>query len=81
MIIHHRFFENFIIGLIILNSLKLILDTYLNPGKTNTKPIITYISNYIDLIFTIIFALESALKSITFGFFISKDAYLRETWN
>lgn len=25
--------------------------------------------------------MESLLKSVTFGFFISRDAYLRETWN
>lgn len=33
------------------------------------------------MFFTLIFALESLLKSIAYGFFISKDAYLRETWN
>jgi hypothetical protein len=72
-------FENFLLILIILNSLKLVWDTYLlNEPSDSIK---SKISNGLDTAFTICFDVEFLVKSISFGFVLSSDAYLRDNWN
>ncbi len=39
------------------------------------------ISNYTDLFFTIMFAIEMVTKIITMGFIMDNGSYLRESWN
>lgn len=72
-------FEGIILILIVLSSIKLVIDTYLFDLPAD-NPIVK-ISGDLDNFFTAAFALESILKSIAFGFFFDKGSYLRETWN
>lgn len=75
----HTAFETVILILIILSSVKLIYDTYIF-DVPDDEPI-QIASTNIDLIFTIVFALESFLKTLAFGFIQDKGSYLRETWS
>jgi hypothetical protein len=68
-----------ILTLIILSSIKLIYGTYVPDLPPTDMSFI--VSNYIDLVFTISFAVESLIKSLGSGFLIDKGTYLRETWN
>ena len=76
-IVKHKLFDNFILFVIIISSIKLAIDTYLDLDDSLTKKI----SEYIDLAFTIIFAIESFLKIIAFGLFWDVGSYLRDTWS
>ncbi len=39
------------------------------------------ISNYTDLVFTVMFAIEMVTKILTMGFIMDNGSYLRESWN
>lgn len=68
--------------MIILSSLKLVLDSYLNDKSTDSmEKVIINISNKFDLIFTIIFTLEAVFKILAFGFVLNKNSYLRDNWS
>lgn len=76
---HSPKFENALLALIIINSLKLVWDTYIldqSSGSTSSE-----ISNILDTIFTSCFILEFLIKSIAFGFCLSSDSYLSDNWN
>ena len=75
----HRYFERFILLIIILSSLKLALDSYIT--DTPDDDIKKVISNDLDLCFTIIFAIEAVVKIISLGFVIERGTYLRDSWN
>ena len=72
-------FELLIIFLIVLSSLKLVIDTY--TYNTDKDGIFRASSGTIDTFFTISFLLESILKGIAFGFVYNEGSYLREGWN
>ena len=72
-------FENFLLVLIILNSLKLVWDTYIIDEPSSSMQV--KISTGFDLAFTICFDIEFLVKSVAFGFALSPDAYLRDNWN
>ena len=68
--------------IIIVSSLKLVWDTYLDPDSTDPKEMRkVMISNYLDISFNIIFGLESFVKATAFGFTVDKHSYLRDSWN
>jgi hypothetical protein len=76
-----RWFENFIIFLIILNSLALVLDNPLeNPNGTLSRTFY-----FFDIIFTICFAIEAAMKITAMGFFSNNmpgiEGYIMNGWN
>lgn len=72
-------FEWFIVLLILVSSLKLIWETYLiNEPADSTK---TYVSQSLDILFTVLFTAEFVLKSISKGFIMDKGTYMREGWN
>ena len=75
----HKLFEAFILAIIVFSSIKLIVDTYLI-DKPDDDPLVVA-SVYLDLFFTIFFALESVIKAIANGFLMEKGSYLRESWN
>jgi len=79
-LVQHRFFENTILILIVLSSLKLALDTYIS-GLDTRREWVNNFSEYFDIIVSFSFALESLVKSIAWGFVMDKNSYLRETWN
>jgi hypothetical protein len=72
-------FEWGILGIIILNTCKLVWDTYLLEEPDDSKQL--EVSRSLDLLFTIIFSLEFVLKSVSMGFFKEEGAYLKESWN
>lgn len=59
-------FEGVILVLIVLSSIKLVIDTYLF-DLADDDPI-KILSSQIDYFFTVVFALESFLKSLAYGF-------------
>ena len=76
---NHILFENVVLVVIILSSLKLAFDTYIinEPSNSTTK----VISIRVDLFVTIFFILEALTKCISFGFIQDDGSYLRESWN
>lgn len=66
IIVHDNRFENFILVLIILSSIKLIFDTYYF-NAPDTDPVVS-ITKQFDLVFTILFTCECVLKIVAFGF-------------
>lgn len=76
--VKHDYFDNFIIMLIVLNSIVLVIDTYRDQINSENLDYALLILNYF---FTILFTIEALFKSIAFGFVIDKNSYLRETWN
>lgn len=65
-------FDNFILIVIIISSLKLVIDTYTDLGT---------VSEALDLSFNIIFALEAAFKIVAYGFLIDENSYLTDSWS
>lgn len=61
----HTAFEGVILTLIILSSIKLVIDTYLFDIEEDN--ILKIISDDFDKFFTVVFALESVVKTISFG--------------
>lgn len=78
---YSRWFENAIIVFIILNSLALILD---NPIKDPDGWLRKSLS-YLDIFFTLVFAIEAAMKIVALGFFCSRlpgiSGYIVNGWN
>lgn len=74
----NNIFETVIILFISISSIMLALDNPLNdPNGTLSKFLIT-----IDVIFTIIFALESLMKILAFGLIMNgESSYLKNSWN
>lgn len=78
----HSYFDNFILVMIILSSIKLVFDTYLNTDSTeNSQKTLNRVSTIIDIVLNVIFMWEALLKIISMGFFLDKGSYLRESWN
>ncbi len=76
--VHVRYFENFILLMIFVNSVAMALYDY------NDRDSLTEHNQIIDkmnLIFTFIYTVEAILKIIAFGFVRHKNSYLREAWN
>ena len=81
--VHHPQFENLILFMIVISSIKLAFDTYL-PAEESEDPEDKKLlagSNYVDYFFNIFFTLECLMKVVAFGFWMEQGAYLREPWN
>ena len=74
-IVHNSKFENFILVLIGLSTLRLIIDTFFD------DPISNRIFDSCDLIFNFFFYLEFILKVVGKGFIMHEGTYLRDNWN
>ena len=72
-------FDKSIIVLITLNSIKLGADTYFLQADKESLPI--RISEIVDYLFNIAFALECFFKCIGLGFVMDQGSYLRDGWN
>jgi hypothetical protein len=66
-------------GFIVFSTIKLTLDTYLNDLPSDDMRVT--ISSKFDYVFTTVFAIESLIKAIAFGFIQDKGSYLRESWS
>lgn len=73
-IIKHPYFENFILIIIIWNTIMLTLD---DPTNNNS----TYVTLLIDDIFLWTYFIECVLKILGLGFLFNEGAYLRDGWN
>ena len=76
---NHFVFEAFIQILILLSSIKLVVDAY----TENYPPtsVLIRISNELNYIITGAFAGESLVKSISLGFVMDRGTYLRDNWS
>ena len=78
-IVHSSAFDNFILGLIVLSSMKLAFDSYYMKESATSTVVIA--SSDIDYVLNCCFICESVLKIISFGFVMDDGSYLRESWN
>ena len=71
-------FDNTIMFFILLSTLQLAIENPLN----NPKSALVKILYTVDIILTVIFFIEAAMKIIALGFvFNGKGSYLRDSWN
>jgi len=78
--IKHPVWENGVIALILLSSLKLATDTYTPQLLKNGVDIVDWSTN-IDLFFNAAFFFEMLIKLIALGFCMDDGSYLRDSWN
>ena len=71
--------DNFALVLIILNSSKLVWDTYIIDEPEGSVK--AQVSEILDLVFTSVFFLEFLIKSIAFGLVKDRMSYLQDNWN
>lgn len=76
-----KFFDNVVMVLIVLSSIKLAADSYIVEQIKSQKGIAYQVSYYADLFFTIMFTTEMVTKIISMGLFMDSGSYLRESWN
>ena len=74
-IINKKWFDIFILLIIILSSIRLVVDTFIN-GYT-----FVLLFDICDLIFNLIFLIEACLKIVALGFAFDEGSYLRDNWN
>ena len=75
----HHYFENFIMLLIALSSVKLAMESYfVDSDKDST---IVKVSEELDYIFNYLFNIECILKVVALGFTMDEGSYLRDSWN
>jgi hypothetical protein len=77
-ITNSKYFDLFIIIVIIVNSILLGIYDYENQDSSSVR---NEIVNYAEPFFIFVFTLEAALKIIAIGFVINKNTYLRDSWN
>lgn len=77
-IVKSKQFEWALIGLIVISTLMLVVDTYYlkYPDSTPTK-VLTVMSYFVAAGFSV----EVMMKSIAYGFLFDPSSYLRELWN
>lgn len=68
-------FENISILVILANSVVMVLDD--SSTNDNPNPIFSVLEN----VFLILYSAEMFFKIVGMGFFFSKDAYLKDSWN
>lgn len=78
--VKHEKFETVILIAIIVSSLKLVVDTYMNPNDPSLKETML-VSSYIDVFFTFFFCFEMIFKAVAFGFILDSNSYLHESWS
>jgi hypothetical protein len=72
-IINNKWFERFIILMIILSTTRLILDSFLHGYNL--------FFDYIDIFFNSVFLLEAIVKICAMGFALDEGSYLSDNWN
>ena len=74
-LINHSLFDKFILLIIILSTVRLILDTFLGGY------LMALIFDICDTVFNLIFLIEAIIKIIALGFAFDEGSYLRDHWN
>lgn len=75
----HKVFDNTIMFLIALSSIKLAADSYLTGFEKDSLTI--QISENVDIFMNVCFLFELVTKVIAMGFAMDEGSYIRETWN
>jgi hypothetical protein len=68
-------FDQFIMVIILISTLRLMLDTFIDSSVSST------VFDILDIIFTMIFISEMVLKVISLGFIMDEGSYLHDNWN
>ncbi len=77
-VITHRFFDPIVLILIIFSTLTMTVDNPLNDPNGQLSNIL----DYIDIVVTTLFTIETSLKIIVYGLLLNgKNSYLRNSWN
>ena len=71
----YKWFDNFILVMILLSTARLILDTFVNGYFW----VLAF--DVCDLFFNIVFLIECFVKVIALGFVMDEGSYLRDNWN
>lgn len=71
-----RYFDDFILVVILMSSILLAVEDPVNPDSTRNK-----VLQYFDYGITAIFAFEVLVKMIDLGVIVHKGSYLRSGWN
>jgi len=77
-IVEWKWFERFILFLILLNSILLAAYQYRAEDDNDFN---YFVDKIADPIFTVFFSLECVMKIIAVGLFFDRNAYLRDAWN
>lgn len=87
-LIQWKWFDRFVIVLILANSATLAMVDYdlsaIDPETLSPDPNRSWRNKFQEAtepVFTVLFTLEMVLKLIGMGFFLDKGAYLRDGWN
>jgi hypothetical protein len=75
----HKTFDNTIMFLIGVASVKLALDTFLKDLPDDNINVV--VSNYVDYILNAGFLFECICKILALGFIMDDGSYLRDSWN
>jgi hypothetical protein len=75
----HKLFDNVVMALIALSSMKLAMDSYLVGFAPDSREM--QISDNIDIFMNVSFLFECITKNIALGNIMEEGSYLRETWN
>ena len=74
----HHYFETIVITVIILSSLKLVIETYETEYWSNST---LNIFLGFDYVFNGLFIIEATIKIVWLGFVIMEKSYLRDSWS
>ena len=74
-LIINKWFDRFILVIILLSTARLIIDTFLKGY------FFVFAFEIVDAIFNIIFLLEAVFKVSAMGFVLDEGSYLRDNWN
>ena len=81
-LISHRYFDTFMICVLVFSSLLLVFDTYLEDNSTSEAEMLFLdLSLVSNAILCFIFGVEVFLKGISYGFVLDKRSYMRNAWN
>lgn len=75
----HKLFDNTIMALIALSSIKLAADSYLTGYAPDSIEIA--VSENIDIFMNVCFLFECITKNVAMGMVMDEGSYLRESWN
>ena len=74
-LINNIWFDKFILLIIVLSTIRLILDTFISGYSS------VFIFDVCDTIFNVIFLIEAILKVLAWGFAFDEGSYLTDNWN
>ncbi len=77
----NKWFDRFITASIVINSVLLATKEYKENYDTGYVSSWNELLEKFDLVFTVIFFIEFLIKVIAMGFVMSKNSYLRDSWN